>query len=202
MTDERTPEEIAAEHDDLVEFGQLVTLMRDTADDLEQNGQLTPDAVEQVETMGELVKTIKSEYYHTQDADREDGDMTDDDGSEGEAESGDTTRINDIVEQYAVGAVQGDSLLILDADTEERLRTGGEQTEMVPVVIYDGTQNEVFEPFPLQSILKQGYWEGPPDIPVEEMPDMRERMTEEQLFTLHSFMQQGLDELPDEEPDQ
>lgn len=65
MTDERqtdrTPREIADEHNQIVEFGRAIKLLRDTADELERNGHTTVSALEAGERLEGLLNTVARE---------------------------------------------------------------------------------------------------------------------------------------------
>lgn len=63
MTENRTAEEIAEEHDHLLEFGQAIKRLRDAAEDLEENGHTTVFAHETPERVNELLKICANEEH-------------------------------------------------------------------------------------------------------------------------------------------
>jgi len=61
--DNRTAEQIAEKHDQLIEFGRSVKLLRETADHLERNGHTTVRALEAVEEVKSLLETVAHEEH-------------------------------------------------------------------------------------------------------------------------------------------
>lgn len=68
---ERTAEEIADEHDHMIEFGRAVKQLRDAADTLERNGHVTVGAQETVEDALENINTVGREEMLAAQAMRE-----------------------------------------------------------------------------------------------------------------------------------
>jgi len=59
--EDRTPEEIAEEHDQLIEFGELVAQLREAADTLEKNGHTTVGVFETLDEAEDLLNTVAAE---------------------------------------------------------------------------------------------------------------------------------------------
>lgn len=68
---ERTPEEIADEHGEMLEFGRAVAKLRSAADELERNGHLTLSAYERTESVLGDMDVVFEEYAELDEIYRE-----------------------------------------------------------------------------------------------------------------------------------